>query len=177
MSEYNTTSLRCPHCKETNLPGSLICRHCYRILIDLSAGIGTRDLGNTTIDTRSTTEEVPAVKLPRLQQGDVLLSIGNEEVIKLDMRRRNSVLIGRFDSVRNIRPEVDLGPYGAAEHGVSRCHAALKWVKRTVYLQDLNSANGTVVNGEKLRPHMPHVIRGGEKIQLGRLQIRIRVGV
>jgi diguanylate cyclase (GGDEF)-like protein len=55
------------------------------------------------------------------------------------------------------------------EDGISRLHA--RFGRRddgTVYLQDLESKNGTYVNGERVETH---VLRDGDKIQVGPISI------
>jgi len=55
------------------------------------------------------------------------------------------------------------------EVGVSRVHALFgRREDGTVYLQDLESKNGTYVNGERVETH---VLRDGDKIQVGPISI------
>lgn len=51
------------------------------------------------------------------------------------------------------------------EEGVSRQHAKLLVSSTAVELRDLNSTNGTFVNGQKVSQHM---LRPGDKILIGR---------
>ena len=81
------------------------------------------------------------------------------------------VIIGR--SHGDYTAEVDLGPYGAYERGVSRQHAALRRQNDTVILVDLNSANSTFLNGQRLVPDQPRILRDGDEIRLGQLVLRV----
>lgn len=50
---------------------------------------------------------------------------------------------------------------------VSRQHARIKCTAKTCRVTDLGSANGTLVNGEKLEPNTPLLIKSGAKISIG----------
>lgn len=50
---------------------------------------------------------------------------------------------------------------------LSRYHASLTYKVGEVYLTDLESVNGTFVDGVKLEPNTPYVIYGGEEISIG----------
>lgn len=50
---------------------------------------------------------------------------------------------------------------------VSRRHAALHCTATECMLVDLNSANGTRLNGQKLTPQVPIVLKPGDSIQIG----------
>ena len=52
---------------------------------------------------------------------------------------------------------------------VSRCHAAFELVDGTIVLRDLGSANGTYVNGERLRGARPLI--QGDRIDIGPFQL------
>lgn len=90
------------------------------------------------------------------------LVVKNDEVFRL----------GRFEFSSNPR-EVDLTPYGAADRGVSREHAQIHIKDNQVYITDLNSTNGTFVQGERLDPNTPKVIKKGNELLLGRLAVQV----
>ena len=52
--------------------------------------------------------------------------------------------------------------------GVSGMHCQLKEENDTVYLIDLNSRNGTWVNGEKLQPGQPREMKEGDSFHIGK---------
>jgi len=52
---------------------------------------------------------------------------------------------------------------------VSRLHATLSWDHEQVVITDLNSTNGTFVNGERLLPNQPRRLRAGDKIALAKV--------
>ncbi|MBN1371160.1 MAG: FHA domain-containing protein [Anaerolineaceae bacterium] len=60
-----------------------------------------------------------------------------------------------------------------AHHLVSRIHAALEPTPQGWVIRDLNSSNGTFLNGKRLE--IPHPLKPGEIIQIGDCRIIFRV--
>lgn len=82
-------------------------------------------------------------------------------------------IIGRADAVSNFTPDVDLSQYGAIEHGVGRRHARVFIQQGQLMIEDLDSTNGSLVNGQKLAPRQPQALADGASIQLGRLHMHV----
>lgn len=60
---------------------------------------------------------------------------------------------------------------------VSRFHATIRWdaeAERPV-LRDVNSSNGTRVDGVQIEPQQPVVIHGGERVRFGREEYRVEL--
>lgn len=55
---------------------------------------------------------------------------------------------------------------------ISRYHFSIMQEGDQVFITDLESANGTFVDGERLKPNEPHPLYGGEEIQVGHLRIQ-----
>jgi hypothetical protein len=91
------------------------------------------------------------------------ISLADEEI----------VILGRSDLESGFQPTVDLTPYGAQEHGVSRQHAQLQMHNERLYITDLGSANGTYVAGKATIPHQAQVLHGGDDLLLGHLAMRV----
>lgn len=85
---------------------------------------------------------------------------------------RPELIVGRSDPQSNSYPDVDLNPYGGLELGVSRRHFRLKREGDQVYIEDLNSMNGVVVNDQKIPPYSLQPLRSGDRIVLGKMQLR-----
>jgi predicted component of type VI protein secretion system len=79
------------------------------------------------------------------------------------------MLLGRSDAGSKTAPTLDLTPYGAQEMGISRQHATIRRTDGMLTLTDLNSVNGTLLNGQRLAPNQPRVLRDGDEIRLGKL--------
>lgn len=68
---------------------------------------------------------------------------------------------------------ISLLPYDAWAKGVSRVHTVLRRHESTINIEDLNSTNGTYLNGEKLPPHQQQVLRDGDEVSLGSFRMRV----
>lgn len=81
------------------------------------------------------------------------------------------VHLGRRDERRNIYPHIDFTQDGGALYGVSRQHARIHQSERGIYIEDLDSTNGTRLNGQRLTPSQIYLIQHGDKLHLGELQL------
>jgi hypothetical protein len=80
-------------------------------------------------------------------------------------------LMGRVDEVSGIYPDVDLTPHGGEEGGVSRRHAELRYEAGAWFVVDLDSTNGTLLNGSGLQPKVRTPLNDGDRLTLGELEI------
>lgn len=81
------------------------------------------------------------------------------------------LIIGRGGSTRE--PDIDLAPFGGIDGGVSRWHAAIHYddTEGVLYIEDMNSTNGTRLNGFQIEPGRRYRLRNGDEIELGRVCI------
>lgn len=93
----------------------------------------------------------------------------------LKLRLEENLVFGRADVGVSEQPDVDLTIYQAADFGVSRRHLRLSATKEQLTVTDLRSGNGTMINGAKLEPEKPYVLKHKDVLQLGRLPIEIGV--
>ncbi len=56
----------------------------------------------------------------------------------------------------------------ATQVGISRYHMKIDREGEDFTISDLNSTNGTFINGERLAPHLPHRIRRGDELRIGK---------
>jgi pSer/pThr/pTyr-binding forkhead associated (FHA) protein len=88
----------------------------------------------------------------------------------VDIQNNVDFTLGRGDpSDSNVAPHFDFASYGALEKGVSRVHAALRRGEGVLAVVDLESTNGTFLNGHRLAANQPHLVRDGDEIRLGEL--------
>lgn len=80
--------------------------------------------------------------------------------------------IGRSEDGQMV--EIDMTPYDAVGKGVSRRHAVLRWLSDGIYVEDLESTNGTRINGVALHPAKPYLLRNGDEVEFGQLRTTIR---
>lgn len=59
------------------------------------------------------------------------------------------------------------------DYGVSRRHALILKHNVTLMIQDLRSKNGTYLNGERLSPSKAVVLRDGDVLWLGNLEVKV----
>jgi pSer/pThr/pTyr-binding forkhead associated (FHA) protein len=81
------------------------------------------------------------------------------------------VLIGRADPQVTPQPDVDLGPHGGSQAGVSRRHARLLYSPEGWLLDDLHSTNGTFLNNQRLVPEQPARVYTGDIIRCSQLTL------
>jgi hypothetical protein len=91
--------------------------------------------------------------------------------IQLDIEDR--LVIGRAHPHAPEKPDLDLTPYDAEDKGVSRMHVMLIKEENALKAEDLDSTNGTFLNGIRLYPHQPRIIRNGDTLILGQLALKI----
>src|SRR5258708_19402755 len=79
---------------------------------------------------------------------------------------------GPIESYQLEKPSIAIGRSSGNDivldtTAVSRYHVSLSRQDQQVLLEDLDSVNGTYIDGERIQPHDPIVLNGGEKIQIG----------
>ncbi len=113
---------------------------------------------------------------PLIAPWRLLLQIGGENQTTVGIEVRDQILLGRGDPLESFYPDLDLTPYGGQSGGVSRRHATITQdeEKKALYLQDLDSTNGTRINGFALEPKRRYRLRDGDELELGRLRMVVR---
>jgi hypothetical protein len=101
--------------------------------------------------------------------GSRLVVTGTGAVLYLPQQAE--VLIGRADPHVTLQPDVDLGPHGGGQAGVSRRHARLLYCTEGWLLEDLNSTNGTSLNSTPVQPGQPVRVQTGDIIRCGQLML------
>ncbi|MGH9768434.1 MAG: FHA domain-containing protein [Blastocatellia bacterium] len=84
----------------------------------------------------------------------------------------NEITIGRVDPHRGIRPDVDLSKFDPASR-ISRRHARVTSRGSQFYIEDLGSANGTIINGRtRLKPQEPYPLVNGDVLKIGETTLK-----
>lgn len=161
----------CPNCKRSNMAGSMFCSECGAQLA------GADILTTQNIDTGQMHDVVPQ-KAPASQPAAVALNtwitlhlMDTGQVIPLN--DRSEFTLGRVSDGQPVMPDIDLSPYQAYAHGVSRLHAVIKQASHHVLVMDLGSVNGTYVNGRRLNPNVEQPVNNGDIISLGKLKMQV----
>lgn len=92
---------------------------------------------------------------------------------KVTIQELRCIVIGRRVDARD-RVNFDLTEYGGYEGGVSRTHAAIQYTYDGILLRDLNSSNGTFVNGKQLYPMQVYLLQDGDYLGFGKMKLRVR---
>lgn len=112
----------------------------------------------------------------RMESGNVpsqvyfVLPDGNEYAVDLS----HDVVIGRQPREDDPPVTVDLESFDGHDLGVSRHHAMIKYIKSNLVLVDLDSINGTFVNGHRALPLKRYNVMDGDTITIGRLTLEVR---
>ncbi len=99
------------------------------------------------------------------------------EELPLSLVPAQRAIMGRQAPFMLQLPDVDLTAYNAAEHGISRVHAVIDCSRNGLQITDLDSRNGTFVNGEKLHPYNAHILRHSDTVRLGSMSLEVVVKV
>ena len=102
----------------------------------------------------------------------VILRIeSTQEPLMLDSKEK--YVVGRVDTQSGNYPDIDLTPFGGLDEGVSRVHAVFHRSNDTLTIIDMNSSNGTYLNGQRMVPDQPRVLQDGDELRFGKLVTRV----
>jgi hypothetical protein len=126
----------------------------------------------------SAIDETDRVRLlPRLPDPvpwRVILQMIQPGQTRIGLNVWKSLIIGRSDLATNVNPDLDMTPHQAHELGVSRQHAVLTPGNNALFLSDLESKNGTWVNGKYLPPGVRYPLSEGDQIEFGLIKLVVR---
>lgn len=159
----------CPRCQANYPENTTFCDECgIHLLGDYEKKTEPLDAADTIWMGREETGEVSEeVVTSPLALRLTIQGSGREVEVPLT----EAVNIGRLDPTVDSFPEVDLTRANGRDKGVSRRHAKITRRGREVVIEDLGSMNGTFLNGKKLTPHLPEVLRSGDQLQVGKLML------
>jgi hypothetical protein len=163
----------CPSCEQIYRYGEPVCRVCGTILNNVKphAQDDTDDFATDLTVELADAEYRPAVGRVQFTQTPIFLQI---EGVRLVLPPVETIIIGRFSGTSvDAQPDIDLGPFGAHEKGVSRRHIRVKRKGTLVLVTDIGSANGTWLNGQRLLVNGERLLRHGDELQLSHLKLRI----
>ncbi len=159
--------IECPNCRNQEYVGTLICEECGMRLVHVGPHTSHPD---GALD--STTRPAPGKPLELASGALVGLRVLKSTAV-ISLLGRESYTLGRSGEGQAILPDIDLSPYRAFELGVSRIHAELRITNQGLFVLDLESANGTRVNGKLITAQVPYPIRHGDLLQLGGLELQV----
>lgn len=114
----------------------------------------------------------PPVAIPAARLSLAPARLVLENGVTLALPNSTQAVVGRADQVSNFTPDIDLGPYGALDHGVGRRHARLFIQQGQIMVEDLNSTNGSSLEGISLKPNQPQPVVDNAQLLFGSLRMR-----
>ena len=174
----------CPHCgsivdQDADLPGQSkrrgllawltrpepdVCEHCGH---ELPSGLEKEDVPLAETPDPRPVEPSERVMAPTL----TVLSSRR----KIDLSGMALVFLGRCDEKHHIYPHLDLTRDEGVSYGVSRQHACIHQNDEGLHVEDMDSTNGTFLNGQRLSPFKVYPLHNGDVIQLGKLEVKVQV--
>ncbi|MCP3980007.1 MAG: cyclic nucleotide-binding domain-containing protein [bacterium] len=144
---------------------SIRLREAQRNLLEFHAA------GLRSSEAKGTIQNEPT-QAPAIETGIRLELVEGEHVFPV---RTNETLIGRYDPVTELRPDVDLTD-ADLKRSVSRRHARiLRTGDAFSVVEEVGALNGTFVNGSKLVTGKPHPIADGDRLGMGMVQLLFRI--
>ena len=130
------------------------------------------------VRTRRLPNPTPFTVLPpeSRHQGMVVYVVGQEnEPIVLKANEHKSVSFGRKPGGETLGSEahIDLTRYDAINCGVSRVHMFLHCRDDQFYIEDVDSRNGTFLNGSAIPSYQMTLVQNGDEIRLGHLRMYV----
>jgi hypothetical protein len=145
----------CPTCKLGIDANSVVCRHCGATL-DLNPPGRVGNINDFVAG------------LPNPLAGLAVYPVGTSTPIAVTEDKE--FILGR-ETGEGSEKFVDLTNLDGFAMGVSRRHAMVRAVENGYVLIDLNSSNGTWLNGQILVPTIVNELPSGSNIQLGHLKL------
>jgi hypothetical protein len=164
--------IECPTCKHQEFVGTMYCSECGARLIPGSA-VPTMAIPRDRVTAEAQVTKPAPPDGPELESGALIGLRILETGDVLPLIGRDNFTLGRAGEGQAVIPDIDLGAYHAFDSGVSRMHAEVLLEEDGVYVVDLESANGTLVNGKRLEPQKSAPVRHGDVIQLGKLRLQL----
>ena len=163
--------IKCPVCQAKHPENTVFCDKCGSFLLeDNREETDPLAADEVTWMEREETSEVPKEAITSPLGLKLTIPDSGRDV---EVPLTKEVNIGRLDPVSGSFPEVDLSSDGGLAKGVSRLHAKITRRGREVFIEDLGSINGTLLNRKKLAPYLPRVLKSGDELQLGKLILRV----
>jgi FHA domain len=164
MSNQSVHKNRCLRCGHNNSLNETFCEECGQV-IDVSTSSLARKVHPQNTSDRD-------------KQLIVLTFQTEKDTLSATLQPSQRATLGRLVPYMLLTPDIDLTPLNGAELGVSRNHAVLDYTSKGLHITDLDSRNGTFVNGKRLDSLNSLLLRDGDKLRFGQLEadLHLKVG-
>jgi hypothetical protein len=154
----------CPVCQFEN---ELLAEECQRCGVALDSQSTTVEI----VPSSRTPLPVGVIKDSEMVRGMlVLYALNRHEPILVTPQPE--ILLGRQGKGQPSLT-VDLTAYVAVNLGVSRRHALIRYLDGIYTIEDLDSANGTWLNDERIKPGVQHILQSTHHLRLGNLKLLV----
>jgi hypothetical protein len=97
----------------------------------------------------------------------------DDEVYRIKVKRGAHLVVGRDMEPGDDESLTKLARRITKEGGISRQHAKLYVRDGTLMVVDLNSSNGTYLNGQRILPLEPYVLKSNDIVAFGALEAHL----
>ena len=162
--------ITCPSCGRTiHEIDPKLCPFCGALMVAVSA-TETRALDESEMDEDSVT------RLGTSHFGRTMLLIevrDSDGKFLIDPEKVETLVLGRRDPFTDDAPVIDLERFNALDQGVSRKHAVIVRRGTSLQIMDSGTPNGSFLNGQRLIPDQPRILRDGDQLRLGKLVLQV----
>jgi hypothetical protein len=166
----------CPACGGSVMPGEAFCDSCGATLnspIPSGASGAQPAYAPAAQPAAYAPRGAPTLRATMSARVRLLIQPSGEEIT---LPEQPEVIIGRADTSSQFFPDIDLNRFDALGSGVSRRHARVTAHAGQVAIEDLDTANGTVVNKQRLAPRQLQPLGDGDELRFGALVMLVRLG-
>jgi uncharacterized Zn finger protein (UPF0148 family) len=170
----------CPNCQHVNIAGSAFCENCGAQLLQTSRAPQPPKQSTWQQPAIAPLSKAPSIPpaSPQIMPDSISgrLVIQDSQISLPIPAGKQEIILGREDPVTGIFPDIDLDPYGGHEAGVGRRHARLILKGGQVFLEDLDSVNGTAVNRQRIPAHESVPLKSGDEVRFGKMALTYFTG-
>jgi len=157
--------IQCPFCLSVYPDHTLFCEECGSYLYP------NPEQATTPLDDQEA--EQANKRGETINAAGATLTLTFQDGGRIELPLSKQVTLGRRDASRAIFPDVDLTREDGIDMGVSRRHARIVRQGDQIFLEDLGSLNGTLLNARRITAETPYPLKDGDQIQLGKLMLTI----
>lgn len=162
---HEEATIDCPVCERSNPQSAKTCMYCNAAL--------TNDVSTRPLKDLLDEDGMLVGGNVRFKGNLVLRELDSETTFVIPDSELVEATIGRVNKITDKHPTIDLTDFDAQDMGVSRHHATISKRDDHLVVIDHNSLNGTYINGQRLVPEKPRVLRDNDRLRIGRLLLMV----
>ena len=168
----------CPICGFENISGAASCAKCAASFTVVAVEDADQTITTSKIRADLLRELTPvrlgfSKHLGKLGTDSIAFYIGDVPD-PLIVNVPSEAILGRYALSSLTQPRIDLSAFASYMSGVSRLHVAIRRNgNNDLEIQDLGSTNGTWINGERIPPYEFKLLKSGDALKLGCLNVRL----